>query len=81
MFGRQWPLTVPAVVVACPVSSAVVARVDGVTYAVNGTAKTFADEYGWRDGIDPIWAPDPQLRGLKIDISPVLDYDLDLCES
>ncbi len=48
---------------------------DGTTYAVNGTAKTHTDY----PGIEAIWADDPDVEGLKIDIGPVLDAGLLLC--
>jgi len=48
---------------------------DGKTYAANGTAK----DHGNYLDIDPIWAPNPDVSGLKIDISPVTDAALALC--
>jgi hypothetical protein len=48
---------------------------DGKTYAANGTAKN----HGNYLDIDPIWAPHPDVPGLKIDISPVIDAALALC--
>lgn len=82
-FGDDWPLTVPYAVVHCESISAggrvlLVATVDapdGTTYAANGTAKDHGD---FMD-IDPIWAPDPDVDGLKISISPVIDAALALC--
>lgn len=48
---------------------------DGIVYAANGTAK----DHGNYPGIDPIWAPNPDVEGLKIDLSPVTEAALDLC--
>jgi hypothetical protein len=80
----KWPLTVPYVVVHCegitvagrPHRVATLDAPDGKTYAVNGTAKNHSDYLD----IDPIWAPHPDVSGLKIDISPVIDAALALCD-
>jgi hypothetical protein len=82
-FGNDWPLTVPYAVVHCDTIStggrdlqvATVDAPDGKTYAANGTAK----DHGDFADIDPIWAPDPDVAGLKISISPVIDAALALC--
>jgi hypothetical protein len=83
-FGDDWPLTVPYAVVHCDRISvggrdlqvATVDAPDGRTYAANGTAK----DHGDFADIDPIWAPDPDVAGLKISISPVIDAALALCD-
>jgi len=82
-FGGDWPLTVPYAVVHCETISAggrvlqvaTLDAPDGTTYAANGTAK----DHGDYADIDPIWAPDPDVDGLKISISPVIDAALELC--
>lgn len=82
-FGDKWPLKVPYVVAHCqgitvagrPLKVATVDAPDGKTYAANGTAK----DHGNYLDIDPIWAPNPDVSGLKIDISPVTDAALALC--
>ena len=71
-FGDKWPLTVPYVVAHCEgitlagrtLQVATVDAPDGKTYAANGTAK----DHGNRLDIDPIWAPNPDVSGLKIDM-------------
>lgn len=83
-FGDKWPLTVPYVVAHCegitvagrPLKVATLDAPDGKTYAANGTAK----DHGNYLDIDPIWAPHPGVSGLKIDISPVIDAALALCD-
>lgn len=83
-FGAKWPLTVPYAVGHCQNITAGGIRLhiatlyapDGTTYALNGTAK----EHTQYPTIDPIWADDPDVAGLKIDISPVLDRALNLCK-
>lgn len=75
-FGDEWPLTVPYGVVRCDSSSVIFTDPDGNDYAVNGTAQSHHPEL---PDIDPIWAKDPAVKGLKIDISPVIDKGLELC--
>jgi hypothetical protein len=58
-----------------PLQVATLDAPDGKTYAANGTAK----DHGNYLDIDPIWAPNPDVSGLKIDISPVIDAALALC--
>lgn len=82
-FGDKWPLTVPYVIAHCEnitvagrhLKVATVDAPDGKTYAANGTAK----DHGNYADIDPIWAPHPDVSGLKVDISPVIDAALELC--
>lgn len=82
-FGDKWPLNVPYVVAHCqgitvagrPLQVITLDAPDGKTYAANGTAK----DHGNYLDIDPIWAPNPDVSGLKIDISPVIDATLALC--
>jgi hypothetical protein len=83
-FGDKWPLKVPYVVAHCEditiagrhLKVATVDAPDGKIYAANGTAK----DHGNYLDIDPIWAPNPDVSGLKIDMSPVLDAALALCD-
>lgn len=83
-YGDKWPLTVPYVVVGCePITAGgrnrqvvTVEAPDGTIHAGNGTAKDHTDH----SALDPIWADDPDVDGLKIDISPVTEAGLALCE-
>lgn len=83
-FGDEWPLTVPYVVGHCDeitvsgrsLQMATVDDPNGKTYAANGTAK----DHGNFLDIDPIWASNPDVSGLKKDISPVIDAALALCD-
>ena len=74
-FNEDWPLTVTSGVLKCE-DSAVIFTSGGRTYAVNGMATT------WDLGvdIDPIWADNPELEGLKINIGPLIAKGLTLCE-
>ncbi|WP_263091754.1 YebY family protein [Curtobacterium sp. RIT-PI-V] len=83
-FGDEWPLTVPYVVVRCKnitvggmdLNVVTLKAPDGTRYAVNGTAQAHTAY----PEIDPIWAPNPDVDGLKIDIAPVIDAGLKLCK-
>jgi hypothetical protein len=83
-FGDEWPLTVPYAVVHCEEISVAgrtlqVATLDdpeGKTYAANGTAK----DHGNYPAVDPIWAPNPDVSGLKIDITPIIDAAIERCQ-
>jgi hypothetical protein len=74
-FGSSWPFTVERGVLACEGAGAVTFEAGGTTFAVNGIAagQDFAD-------IEPIWRDDPESPGLKINIGPVIDRGLDLCD-
>jgi hypothetical protein len=82
-FGEDWPLTVPYAIVHCKNITAggmelhvvTLTAPDGTRYALNGTAQ---DKTSYPE-IDPIWAPNPHVDGLKIDISPVIDAGLKRC--
>lgn len=73
--GDAWPLTVKEGTLLC-VDQAVVFSTGGVNYAVNGTAKGRASEFGWRD-IATIWADGS--AGLKKDIGPLIERGLAQC--
>lgn len=75
-FGKDWPLTVNYVVVRCDSQSVIATAPDGKDYAVNGTAQSHHPDL---PEIDGIWADDPDVDGLKIDISPIIDKGLELC--
>lgn len=83
-FGDKWPLTVPYVVATCKNITAggellhivTVTDPDGNTYSGNGTAKAHTPY----PSVDAIWADNPDVSGLKVDISPVVDAGLDLCQ-
>jgi hypothetical protein len=75
--GKDWPLTVDSGMLRCEGVGAVTFTADdGTTYAVNGTARGLDQ---WPD-IDRIWADNPDVKGLKIDISPLIQRGLRLCD-
>lgn len=75
-FGADWPLTVDEGVLTCEGAGAVYFTGEGTRYAVNGLARTQKDA----PDIDPIWADDPSVEGLKKDIGPLIDRGLELCD-
>jgi hypothetical protein len=75
-FGNEWPLTVDEGIVRCEGAGEVYFTADGTTYSVNGLAMGNSD----LPDIDVIWADDPEISGLKINISPIIDRGLELCD-
>ena len=81
--GEEWPLTVDYGVVACQVKMAGRIRLeiatftapDGTEYALNGNAKSHTDAAD----IEPIWAPNPDVDGLKVDIGPLIERARTFC--
>lgn len=77
----EWPLTVSEGVVRCEGSdgsgSVIFRAPDGTDYAVNGTAKTVKQDL---PEIEDIWKKDPDVPGTRINIGPVIDRGLELCE-
>jgi hypothetical protein len=76
-FGDSWPLTVDSGELACEGSAVTFKAPDGTTYAVNGTARGSTD----LPEIDRIWAEAPGTMGLKINIGPLIDAGLELCDN
>lgn len=75
--GLTWPLTVAAGEIQCERGNMVTFRPEGseVRYALNGLAKAtpfFSD-------LDAIWAPDPNVKGLKISAEDLTGAALALC--
>lgn len=74
-----WPFTVDEVTLRCrqPTGAgwgmATATTSDGREFALNGTARS---RYA---PVDPIWAPNPAIRGTKIDIGPAINRALALC--
>lgn len=75
-FGDAWPLTVPEATVECR-DDAVVAVIEGTKYAVNGEAmQRYPEMPAIRDS--QLWRESK--GGTKVDIGPILDTGLGLCE-
>ncbi len=74
-FGDEWPLKVPYGVVTCEDGAVIFRAPDGTRYAVNGTAQTRTT----LPDFDSIWKANSDVKGLKMDIGPVIDRGLELC--
>ena len=75
LLGDAWPLSVEDGVLECD-AFAVTFTSNGQRYAVNGTARSAKR---WTE-IDEIWLDNPHLEGTKINIGPLLDRGLALCD-
>lgn len=73
-FSDPWPFTTTEGVVGCEGAGSVTFTSDGTTYAINGTAR---DQTDYPD-FDPIWK-DAE-GGLKVNIGPVIDMGLEMCD-
>jgi hypothetical protein len=73
-YGKDWPFSVEKGVVDCVDRSAAIFKVGDKSYSLNGTAKG----RGYAS-IDSIWLDDPELPGLKMDVSPMRDLALKQC--
>jgi hypothetical protein len=51
----------------------------GVTYALNGTAKSHADKQGWQADFRALWRDDPANPGAKVSVGPLLERARQLC--
>src|SRR4051812_25008227 len=76
-FGVSWPLTVDSGELACEGLAVTFKAPDGTKYAVNGTARSRTS----LPKIDRIWADAPDNTGAKINIGPLIDAGLELCDS
>jgi hypothetical protein len=77
-FGRRWPLTVRSGRVNCiPTGGGgtivVFTANNRRTYPLNGTARRRAEDRPPSASLASIWARDPRVKGLRKDISPLVD--------
>ncbi|WP_394334220.1 DUF2511 domain-containing protein [Mycobacteroides abscessus] len=68
-----WPLTVSEGTLECNNMAVTFRTQDGATYAVNGTARSK------HPGLEPIWKPSPEVPGARVNIGPLLNAGLKLC--
>jgi hypothetical protein len=73
--GDSWPLTAESGVIECRDGNQIVFTSGGVTYGVNGIARS---NHKYRD-IMTIWAPDPVIPGLRKNMQDLTDAGLALC--
>lgn len=72
--GKKWPFTADTATLTCK-DNAVTATIDGKMYALNGTAKSR------KAGADltAVWAEDPNMPGLRVNVGDVIELGLELC--
>ena len=73
-----WPLTVPTAMLLCePGPAAIVETPDGERFQLNGLASQ--PRYRTRP-LQDIWLTNPEFPDLRIDIGPMIDRALMLCD-
>lgn len=84
-FGGAWPLTVPRGTLRCmypapdrPQLTAHLIVVEGVFYALNGTAQSHADRMGWRR-VESIWRESQAIPGTRVPLTPLRERAAKLC--
>ena len=73
--GDAWPLTVEKGYILCMGSGKIVLQTDRGLFAVNGTAR---GANKWKD-IRDITKPDPKIKGLLMNVQPIIDRGLAVC--
>jgi hypothetical protein len=77
-YGDKWPFTKEKGILTCKGTKKlgeVVLTVDGVPYAINGTAKRTREN----QPLEKIWADNPAIPGTKKNLGDVIDKGLALC--
>lgn len=77
-YAEKWPLTISEGKLYCVEPSMVLLEFQGVAYAVNGSARSQVKQFGWTD-VDRIWRNDPEIRGSKVVMTPLIERGLALC--
>lgn len=81
-FDEPWPFSESTGLLSCrlvpPREPAVLFGPGDTAYAVNGTAQSRAEEFGW-EPIDAIWLDNPASPGTKIDLNFIIELGLSLC--
>ncbi|KSG23130.1 hypothetical protein AO946_23480 [Pseudomonas aeruginosa] len=79
--SEPWPFTVPEVELLCQgTPPQALAKVDGRTYALSGSARSQAQEKGWQDGYE-ITKPNPDMPEVKMDYSDYVTRAQALCDA
>lgn len=74
-FVGSWPLTIDPVTLRCEPPSRVTVEANGTAYGING----MAIGAGYPE-VNPIWRDNPEIDGTKINIGPLIQAGLALCE-
>lgn len=77
MFKADWPFTAYSGELACVNGAAITFTTAGKTYPVNGTAHAL--KLG--TNIEDIWAPDPEIKGARKNIGPIIAAGQKLCKA
>ncbi len=77
--GAEYPFTEGEYCEVICENNAIYAIVNGVSYAVNGTAMAKVEKNGGQK-IDKIWRDDPNVKGIKISMQPITTAGLNLCK-
>ena len=73
-----WPLTVPTAMLPCaPGPAAIVETPDGQRFQLNGVASQ--PRYNAQQ-LEEIWLTNPEIPGTRINIGPMLDRAVMLCD-
>ncbi len=72
--GKDWPFTADEAELACDPADGITATIDGVVYAVNGTAKATKK---YKDALD-VWVRTPS--GGRVDFRDIINEGLALCQ-
>ena len=78
-----WPITVDRGELTCigpdDDPGVFLVTAEGEMFALNPAAILMADRVGAIANLDPIWRDDPDIRGAKVNVSPMILYTLTLC--
>jgi hypothetical protein len=77
-YGEKWPLTISEGKLSCVDPSSVLLEFQGVTYAMNDSASSHAKQSGWTE-VNRIWRNDPENKGSKVAMTPLIERGLALC--
>jgi hypothetical protein len=80
-FPGEWPLTADRATLICIPRGAqqlAIARIDGIDYALNGTALA---QHPTARAIEPVWLDNAQIDGAKINIGDLLTFTRALCRA
>lgn len=78
LMGDAWPLSIDEGTIVCDRTAILLRAPDGRLYAVNGTARGQVPKLGWID-VREITLPDPNIAGLIMNVQPIIDQGLSLC--
>lgn len=78
LMGDKWPLSIDEGTIVCDRTAILLRVPDGHLYAVNGTARSQVPKFGWID-VREITLPDPNIAGLIMNVQPIIDQGLTLC--